>query len=1373
MSDARDLDAVIDELDRRVGDFGRDSDPATVLDEAGSELLAHAWELARSTEISAWTAFVLARFHWCRYIALPDGHDQRDFSVAVELFTELRRIDPDAVPPPILDLLRSMEDDPGSAYNDSGARLYGLFEETGDGAALDDAITMFTKALAACPADAPNRGWYLSNASGAHLSRFDVAGDPADLDTAIGFGAQAAAAPGADENRAAAMSNYAIALRTRHEVAGALEDLEAAIDAIRAAIGALPAGHPHVNGYLSSLATTLRTRFERSHQRADIDEALATAQRALDTAPPDDAERPSYLSSLSNCGFTRYDWYRDVADLDLAIAAGRAAVQQTPIGAPERLKYLSNLGNALREQYVRTGSLDDLTAGIAAAREAVAEAPPRHSSRSAMLSNLAGLLRTKAARTGTVTDIDEAVAAAREAAEAEPGGPNRPTVFATYAAALLLRFERVGDPADLDAAIVAATTAVETEYVDDRGSRLSELSSALLQRYVTRGDRADLDAAVQTGRDAVTAASGTPDLARLLSNLAYTLRLRAEVTDDTSDLDDAVTAGQAAVDSMPPGQQGRAGFLVNLSSALAARFLRTGRTTDLHAAVGRSREALTQLPDDHADVPGLLNLLGLVLSLRFERTGRLADVDEAVVLARRAVAMTPGDHPERSSHLGNLAAVLRVRFRRTAVLADLDEAVEVGRAAVAAMPEAHSARGGYLSNLGIALRSRFEAREDPADLEAAIEASSQAVELTEAGANRAQYLSNLSGVLLSAFEYNPEALEYIDAMVAAAAEAVDTAPADHVERGRYLANLGNALITRGKPDDLARAVEVTAAAVRVTPVDDPDHVGFLFAAGHARHTANPTTGIPEEWRTAARSPIGAPDIRLRAAWIWGDTAASLGDPADAAEAFALAVSLLPVLAWRGLDQSARERHLWHWSGLASDACALALRAGDPRRAVEVLEQGRSVTWNQVTQTRADLTAARAAAPALVDRLDELRAALDAPEPLPELAVLDRERLAQARRRLAEEWDEVVDRVRALDGFASFLAAEPYEDLAAQAAAGPVVIVNLSRHGCAAIVVTHDEPVVVDLPDLSHAAAVERANLLLRTRGAAEDDRTFANLRAAHKALLDVLAWTYDTIVEPVLARCGAPRLWWCPTGPLTMLPLHAAGHYTPERTVSALDDVVSSYLPTISTLRRARAEPSSAEARALVVDQSSARHGLPPLPFAAAETGRVRAHLPVGTTLTADAATADAVLAALATHPWAHLSCHGAQHPIEPATSALYLYDRPLSVVEIARHRFPAGQLAYLSACETSTGGVRVLDEAMHLSAAFQVAGFRHVIATLWTIPDDLSMTLAADVYSALTAGGVPDADRSARALRDAVQRLRAQFPHAPLSWASFVHSGP
>jgi len=50
-----------------------------------------------------------------------------------------------------------------------------------------------------------------------------------------------------------------------------------------------------------------------------------------------------------------------------------------------------------------------------------------------------------------------------------------------------------------------------------------------------------------------------------------------------------------------------------------------------------------------------------------------------------------------------------------------------------------------------------------------------------------------------------------------------------------------------------------------------------------------------------------------------------------------------------------------------------------------------------------------------------------------------------------------------------------------------------------------------------------------------------------------------------------PRLWWCPTGPLTILPLHTAGRHRDHRSgQNVLDRVVSSYTPAPRELLESR-----------------------------------------------------------------------------------------------------------------------------------------------------------------------------------------------------------
>jgi CHAT domain-containing protein len=55
-------------------------------------------------------------------------------------------------------------------------------------------------------------------------------------------------------------------------------------------------------------------------------------------------------------------------------------------------------------------------------------------------------------------------------------------------------------------------------------------------------------------------------------------------------------------------------------------------------------------------------------------------------------------------------------------------------------------------------------------------------------------------------------------------------------------------------------------------------------------------------------------------------------------------------------------------------------------------------------------------------------------------------------------------------------------------------------------------------------------------------------------------------------------------------------------------------------------------------------------------------------------------------------------------------------------------RFAFLSACHTFTGVLSLADEAIRLASAFQVAGYRHVIATLWWISDPRAPEVADSV---------------------------------------------
>ena len=122
--------------------------------------------------------------------------------------------------------------------------------------------------------------------------------------------------------------------------------------------------------------------------------------------------------------------------------------------------------------------------------------------------------------------------------------------------------------------------------------------------------------------------------------------------------------------------------------------------------------------------------------------------------------------------------------------------------------------------------------------------------------------------------------------------------------------------------------------------------------------------------------------------------------------------------------------------------------------------------------------------------------------------------------------------------------------------------------------------------------------------------------------------------------------------------------------------------------------------------------------------------------LTGPEATREAVLAALPGARWAHFACHGSADLADPSASRLLLDDHqtaPLTVVDVARLRLDDAELAFLSACSTARPVGRLADEAIHLASAFQLAGYRHVIGTLWPIGDQHAVDIADDIYTALT----------------------------------------
>ena len=231
--------------------------------------------------------------------------------------------------------------------------------------------------------------------------------------------------------------------------------------------------------------------------------------------------------------------------------------------------------------------------------------------------------------------------------------------------------------------------------------------------------------------------------------------------------------------------------------------------------------------------------------------------------------------------------------------------------------------------------------------------------------------------------------------------------------------------------------------------------------------------------------------------------------------------------------------------------------------------------------------------------------------------------------------------------------------------------------------------------------------------------------------------------------------------------MHAAGHHRRGDGRTVLDRVVPSNIPTLRALAHARRNLAPVEEGCLVVGAADGGGGNP-LPGARAELNLIRRGLP-STTARPGPVTREEVLALLPPHRWVHFACHARADPAHPSESRIELPGQEhLTVADVSRLRLDGAELAYLSACETARTGTALADEAIHLASAFQLAGYRHVVASLWPLVDRPAMHTWRHVYQA--AGN--DVSAVPFAVRDAALRLRRRWPAHPSVWAATVHAG-
>jgi tetratricopeptide (TPR) repeat protein len=703
-----------------------------------------------------------------------------------------------------------------------------------------------------------------------------------------------------------------------------------------------------------------------------------------------------------------------------------------------------------------------------------------HSSDKTLLGRLpwlASCLHNRFLRLGQLSDIEDAIAIHNRSLQLIPDGHIlKPSASNNHCVLLFARFNRLGELVDIDAAIVAARRVVQLtpDGSSDKSGRLRALGVSLCSRFQHSNELSDVYGAIDAHRHAIELASDDDlSMPHILQSLSYCLRGRFELLGKQDDIDEAVAVARRATKYTPQNHSDKSLLLNSLGNTLRSRFTRLGELVDIENSISAHRYAVDLTPVDHPIKPLYLLNLGIALDDRFSRLEELCDMEESIEVKRQAVDLTPQNHPLMPWRLHSLSLSLESRFRQLGKLHDINDAVEAGRRAVKLAADGHPNKPMYLNTLRLALTSRFRMLYQMHDIEEAYVIASRAVDLM---------------------------------------------PKNHYNRTRQLRGLGMTwkcwLDHSRNPSHFKSAYQSLVDAVH-SPTTQPEQK--MYAA-------------LDITKLCAQFPelVVSEDMVLRA--------------------HQHVLDAIPPFIWLGQSISHRYVQLSrHRIGEHTiSAASAALAAGKPSLALEWLEEGRSIVWVQLSRLRSPLNELRRVNPKLADELERVsiplhnpglhtatgEAELTSDDPFPSLPTLvgtDSEHQRHNHVKLAQRYDELLARVRSLDGFENFLRAKRLSELLPACRHGPVAIVNVHESRCDAVILCQPGQVVhAPLTEFSLAMAKKMRKSLSDCIFGRGERYSGGSTRAAllrrpgdsSWSMSDVLSLLWLRVVKPVLSSIG-------------------------------------------------------------------------------------------------------------------------------------------------------------------------------------------------------------------------------------------------------------
>jgi len=1177
------------------------------------------------------------------------------------------------------------------------------------------------------------------------------------------------------------LSNLALTLRSRYACLKNATDLQVAIRCIKEAASEVGETHPERLQILSNVAKILNDCFEASHVLRDLDEAITYAEAAVEVTTLGSPQNASKLDALASLLFSRYRaaGCTELGILEAAIEKCKLAISIRQPGDEElHAARWGRLNSMTFERYKALDSVEDLNAIIEHLKKQLALVPPPALPIAIrLLGDLSGMFMARYERLQDPQDLDLVIENEKQVLILTPEDhPSHAAVITNISFALRRRNKRLDSPRDLVSAITFAEKAVDATSHDDpvRASRLGNLSSAIHDRYDRLGDPNDLERAIKLMEQSVEAAQADQEQHYLsLSNLSILLHCRYRRHEAFADLEAAIKHTRAAVQEVPEKNHAqRLAISKSLGSYLRTRFMRLGDLHDIEEAIGHIQARLDSLPPDHPSRADVRGDLSSCFESKYRKLGDISDLETAITYGEEGLEATPKHYPlARASRLRVLSARYHLRYEKLGFMQDLDKAIDsLGEALNPKMtPQNWPSRADMLIALGTDLRMKFK------------RISREAVEKHEAD----RVLEN--SLRQRAFECFYEAWK-----------CTTTTPLIRVQAvWRAVKFFDAKLSDRQSADLLEEAVNLLPSiSLRWMVEGDQQRVlsqlyglsslaaSYALKAGKGAFAALRILefgrGVIMGYGIDQRSDAGVEDLRVT-------------QPELAQKLHNLRAQINA-----GINSDARNTcgggHAHDGGSQGGDADSTSTDQLERRKQAmaefnDTVDQIRQVPgYSNFLRppTKDDLMHIARYGSIVVMCATSLRSdAIIVTNTTIQSVELGELKYKETKKRMREMGREYVRGT--LKSFAK--RNKRMQELMLylwERAVGPVLSGPLGI-----------------LPP-----ATNLANEILE---------------------------------EPPRASTRLPRIFWIGVGELSRAPFHAAGNHSLGSTDNTLSRAVSSYIPSIKALIYSRQRPfrlgldrvkQTAESPKILLVTMATTPNEAPLPRVEQEVQAVIRVFEEPSTGTRDPQnvtplsqpTAATVLSHLPHYDFVHFACHGVSDSIDPFQSSLLLA-RPnpvpapatasagdettesspppfvidkLTALDISRiyttnykeTHATRLSLAYLSACSTAdNSSIDLSDETIYLATAFQLAGFSHVLATLWQGKDDACMVVAEHFYQGLfkvneaniqgcelgPRGEEWDGGHGmvARAMHDAIWQARKQLkPEKPLLWAPFIHVG-